>query len=85
LPDTVLAGGRPASAATGEVPAALKQAATGDVGLREAKDRWMSVLEASYLRDLLDRHGGNVSAAAKTAGIDRKTFHRLINKHGLKT
>jgi transcriptional regulator of acetoin/glycerol metabolism len=25
------------------------------------------------------RHG-NISAAAKAAGIDRKTFHRLINK-----
>jgi two-component system response regulator HydG len=42
------------------------------------------VLEASYLRDLLARHGGNVSAAAKDAGIDRKTFHRLINKYQLK-
>jgi DNA-binding NtrC family response regulator len=39
---------------------------------------------ASYLRELLARHDGNVSAAAKTAGIDRKTFHRLINKYHLK-
>jgi transcriptional regulator of acetoin/glycerol metabolism len=42
------------------------------------------VLEVSYLRDLLDRHGGNISAAAKAAGIHRKTFHRLINKHQIK-
>jgi two-component system, NtrC family, response regulator HydG len=41
----------------------------------------MAVLEASYLRQLLDRHDGNISAAAKAAGIDRETFHRLINKH----
>jgi transcriptional regulator of acetoin/glycerol metabolism len=52
--------------------------------LKEAKDQWMGVLEASYLRDLLERHGGNISAAAKDAGIDRKTFHRLITKHGLR-
>lgn len=41
----------------------------------------MKVLEGAYLRGLLDRHGGNVSAAAKAAGIDRKTFHRLVTKH----
>jgi transcriptional regulator of acetoin/glycerol metabolism len=44
----------------------------------------MGVLEASYLRQTLARHGGNISAAAKAAGIDRKTFHRLINKHNLR-
>jgi transcriptional regulator of acetoin/glycerol metabolism len=52
--------------------------------LKDAKEQWMSVLEASYLRQLLDRHGGNISAAAKTAGIDRKTFHRLVTKHGIR-
>ena len=44
----------------------------------------MQVLEAAYLRDLLERHGGNISAAAKAAGIDRKTFHRLINKYQIR-
>ena len=44
----------------------------------------MQVLEASYLRGLLERHAGNVSAAAKSAGIDRKTFHRLINKYQIR-
>jgi DNA-binding NtrC family response regulator len=52
--------------------------------LKDAKERWLQVLEMSYLRDLLDRHGGNISAAAKVAGIDRKTFHRLINKYQLR-
>jgi two-component system response regulator GlrR len=58
-------------------------AATG-LGLKAAKDRWMAVLEASYLKELLDRHHSNVSAAAKAAGVDRKTFHRLINKHHIR-
>ncbi len=52
--------------------------------LKDAKERWMQVLEAAYLRDLLDQHGGNISAAAKAAGIDRKTFHRLVNKYQLR-
>ena len=55
-----------------------------DLTLKEAKDQWIQVLEVSYLRDLLARHDGNVSSAAKAAGIDRKTFHRLINKYDLR-
>ncbi len=42
----------------------------------------------SYLRQLLERHHGrhhgNISAAAKAAGIDRKTFRRLVTKHGIR-
>ena len=56
-----------------------------ELPLKEAKEKWMQVLEASYLRDLLERHGGNISAAAKAAGIDRKTFHRLINKYQIRS
>ncbi len=52
--------------------------------LKEAKARWMSELEAAYLSELLKRHGGNVSQAARDAGIDRKTVHRLLNKYGLR-
>jgi len=52
--------------------------------LKDAKARWMSDLEAAYLSEILKRHGGNVSQAARDAGIDRKTFHRLLNKYGLR-
>jgi DNA-binding NtrC family response regulator len=52
--------------------------------LQEAREHWMQSLESAYLRDLLDRHGGNVSSAAKAAGIDRKTFHRLASKYGIR-
>ena len=60
------------------------QAAGRGLSLKDAKEQWMGVLEASYLRDALARHDGNVSAAAKAAGIDRKTFHRLINRYHLR-
>jgi two-component system, NtrC family, response regulator HydG len=52
--------------------------------LREAKQRWLQDLEGAYLRDLLAQHGGNISAAAKIAGIDRKTFHRLLSRYGVR-
>jgi DNA-binding NtrC family response regulator len=85
LPDHVLGAGARA-AAPGAPPSAVESrlAGTTDLGLKEAKDRWMAVLEASYLKELLDRNEGNISAAAKAAGIDRKTFHRLVNKHQIR-
>ncbi len=53
--------------------------------LPDAKAQWMRELEVAYLVEQLNRHGGNISQAARAAGIDRKTFHRLINKYGIKT
>jgi len=83
LPDHVLAGD--ASAHTLDTLTAVPMPeARSDLPLKDAKDQWLAVLEVSYLRQVLARHDGNVSAAAKAAGIDRKTFHRLINKHNLK-
>jgi DNA-binding NtrC family response regulator len=86
LPDHVLhPAPRPAAPPLG-IAAAVEGAppAGGDLTLKAAKERWLQVLEVSYLRDLLARHDGNVSSAAKAAGIDRKTFHRLINKYDLR-
>jgi DNA-binding NtrC family response regulator len=83
LPDYLLQGGGVRSAASPS-GGALTLSPSGDLPLKDAKDKWMRVLEASYLRDLLERHGDNVSAAAKAAGIDRKTFHRLINKYQIR-
>jgi two-component system, NtrC family, response regulator HydG len=84
LPDHVLAGGLRPAGGTAAPAVEAHLAGTTELGLKDAKDRWMAVLEASYLRELLDRHQGNISAAAKAAGIDRKTFHRLVNKHQIR-
>jgi DNA-binding NtrC family response regulator len=82
LPDYLIQGGGVRSQATAmpTVPAPPSD----DLPLKDAKEKWMQVLEASYLRGLLERHAGNVSAAAKAAGVDRKTFHRLINKYQIR-
>jgi DNA-binding NtrC family response regulator len=58
--------------------------AVAKLTLREAKQRWIGQLEAAYVADLLKQEGGNVSEAARKAGVDRKTLHRLLNKHGLR-
>jgi transcriptional regulator of acetoin/glycerol metabolism len=86
LPEHVLAPPSPTSG-VGATISLVTDAAVGlggDLSLKDAKERWLQVLEASYLRDLLARNDGNISAAAKSAGIDRKTFHRLINKYQLR-
>jgi DNA-binding NtrC family response regulator len=81
LPDYVLSA-HPV-AVSPSVGAVTPPSATG-LPLSEAREQWMTTLESAYLKELLDRHDGNISAAAKTAGIDRKTFHRLVGKYHLR-
>ena len=40
-------------------------------------------LERRYLADVLARHQGNLSAASRDSGIDRKHLRTLARKHGL--
>ena len=48
-----------------------------------AKDRLIAQFEREYLTRLVARAGGNMSKAARLAGIDRTTLYRLMDKHGL--
>jgi transcriptional regulator with GAF, ATPase, and Fis domain len=47
----------------------------------EAKERWLARRESAYLKALLERHHGNVSAAARAARMDRKYLHKLLRKY----
>jgi DNA-binding NtrC family response regulator len=47
----------------------------------EQKEEVLAKFEASYLLGQLARHGGNMSAAARAAGLDRMYFKRLVKKH----
>jgi transcriptional regulator with GAF, ATPase, and Fis domain len=51
----------------------------------EAKERAVALFERDAIIRFLGETRGNVSAAAKRAGITRRNFHRLIVKHGLNT
>ena len=55
-----------------------------DQPLKVAREEWNNVFEARYLDGLLSRHGNNVSAAARAAGVNRVHFYRLLRKHGLR-
>ncbi len=49
-----------------------------------AKDKLVAQFENEYLTRLVTRAGGNMSRAARLAGIDRTTLYRLMEKHGLR-
>ncbi len=52
---------------------------------KDAKQRLVDAWERDYLVALLERAGGNLSAAARSAGIARAHLHRLLSKHELQT
>jgi DNA-binding NtrC family response regulator len=54
------------------------------VPFRIAKDAVIDSFERSYLSQLLEAAGGNMSKAARMAGMDRMYLHRLVQKHGLR-
>ena len=43
-----------------------------------AQDDALREFRATYVRRLLELHGGNVSRAATTAGVSRRTLHRWL-------
>jgi DNA-binding NtrC family response regulator len=54
-----------------------------DLPYAEAKAVMLHELERRYLADVLAREAGNLSAASRTSGIDRKHLRTLARKHGL--
>jgi transcriptional regulator with PAS, ATPase and Fis domain len=49
-----------------------------------AKDQLIAHFEREYIARLSARAAGNMSKAARMAGIDRTTLYRLMEKHGLR-
>ena len=56
-----------------------------DVGrtFRELKQEAIDTFELRYLSELLRVHHGNLTHAARAAGIDRKNLWALLHRHGL--
>jgi DNA-binding NtrC family response regulator len=53
------------------------------VTFKDAKERWVASFERDYILQLLRRHGGNISHAARDADIDRKYFRKLMKKYDI--
>jgi DNA-binding NtrC family response regulator len=51
---------------------------------RDTRTRFESEFEKRYVKWLLGRHSGNISAAAREAQMDRKYLYDLAKKHGMR-
>ena len=49
----------------------------------DARDKLLAKFDKQFLQKVIARAGGNLSKAARLAGIDRTTFYRLMERHGL--
>jgi DNA-binding NtrC family response regulator len=54
-----------------------------DGAYHDVRDRVLADFELRYLTNLVQRAGGNMSRAARLAGVDRTTLYRIMEKHGL--
>jgi two-component system response regulator GlrR len=52
--------------------------------LKGERERWNRVFERRYVEGVLALHDGNVSAAARAAGVDRMWFYRILRRHGIR-
>jgi DNA-binding NtrC family response regulator len=70
---------RPTTAAPDAAPAVR-----ADRPFHTAKDEVVARFEKAYLTDLVGRAGGNLSAAARAAGLERKFLYKLLERAGLR-
>ena len=70
----------------GDLPQHIVASSAGEGGgdfynvpLREARERF----ERRYLKEVLERAGGNVAEAAQKAGINRQYFYEKMKRYGV--
>ena len=54
-----------------------------DLDYHTARDQVLTEFEKAYLQRIVRQAKGNMSDAARVAGVDRTTLYRLMQKHDL--
>lgn len=54
-----------------------------EMDYHSAREAVLSRFEIDYLANIVRSAGGNISNAARQAGVDRTTLYRLMDKHGI--
>jgi DNA-binding NtrC family response regulator len=92
--DTILPGDLPFGKKTGEAPSPEEETTPNgslrwdlpgglsDLPYRDAKQRAVAAFELAYFEAILKRTQGNVSEAARQAGLDRSNFRRAARRAG---
>ncbi len=60
-----------------------QELADDSLPFREAKNRIVEKFEKDYLTAMLRRNSGNISAASRDSGLDRKNFWQLLKKYDI--
>lgn len=68
----------------GQASAPLAAAFDPALSYGQTRSAFECDFERRYVSWLLERHHGNISAAAREARMDRKHLHDLAKKHGLR-
>jgi two-component system response regulator AtoC len=63
-----------------EFPSTVTANPLSALSWKDARERYLADFELSYARSVLARCNGNLSAAAREAGVDRKTFYSLLRR-----
>jgi DNA-binding NtrC family response regulator len=63
-----------------EAPNAAAAGSLSTLPWKDARERYLASFEISYAQAVLARCGGNLSAASREAGVDRKTFYALLKR-----
>src|SRR5204863_482643 len=71
------------SAATDPGKLADEEPEGDEASYYSARDRLLARFDRRYLTRVVMRAGGNLSKAARLAQVDRTTFYRLMERHGL--
>jgi two-component system, NtrC family, nitrogen regulation response regulator GlnG len=71
------------TAGSGGESRAASEVVGADLPYKQARAQMIEAFEREYVRGLLAAHDGNISKAARAAGIDRVYLHRLIRKYNL--
>jgi two-component system response regulator GlrR len=62
----------------------IEQPAFGDDGLQDSKNRLVAEFERQYIERALRTTNGNISAAARMSGKNRRALFELIRKHEIR-
>jgi len=60
----------------------VPQSDAGILNYREAKEKVLQEFHRGFVETTLKKHGGNVSKAAESLGLDRGNFQRILRRYG---